>query len=120
MGGFSTRWSGTRTRRGALVALLVIGIGLALAPVAFKMFDRAPKGAEMMDEFKPFMTDARLNGFQRHIRNINAGVAETNGPVAVALEGRGGAAHARFDKRFPGYAEFREDWGPIYADMTNL
>jgi hypothetical protein len=116
--GSSSAASGAGRR--ALVVLLLLGIALAAAPLAFQMFDRAPKGAEMMDEFKPFMTDARLNGFQGHIRNINAGVVETNGPVAVAFEGHGRAAHARFDKRFPGYAEFREDWGPIYADMTNL
>src|SRR4051794_22318329 len=120
MGGFSTRWSGTRARRGALVALLVIGIGLALAPVAFKMFDRAPKGAEMMDEFKPFMTDARLSGFQRHIRNIDAAVHQTNGRVVVALEGHGAAAHARFDKRFAGFAQFHDEWPPINDDMSGL
>jgi hypothetical protein len=120
MGGFSTRWSGTRARRGALVALLVIGIGLALAPVAFKMFDRAPKGAEMMNEFKPFMTDARLSGFQGHIRNIDAAVHQTNGRVVVALEGHGEAAHARFDKRFAGFAQFHDEWPPINDDMSGL
>lgn len=106
--------------RRALVVLLVIGLGLAAAPLIFGMFEKGPKGAEMMDEFKPFMTDARLDGFQRHIRNIDAGVAEANGPIAVALEGRGAAAHERFDERFPGFAKFNDDWQPIDADMTNL
>jgi hypothetical protein len=107
-------------RRRALVALLVLGLALAAAPLAFQMFDRGPKGAEMMVEFKPFMTDARLSGFQRHIANIEAGVREADGPVARTLEGSGAAAHARYDRRFPGFAEFREDWGPIYADMREL
>jgi hypothetical protein len=120
MGEFSTRSAGTRARRGALVALLVIGIGLALAPVGLQMFDRAPKGAEMMDEFKPFMTDKRLSGFQRHIRNIDAAVHQTNGRVVVALEGHGPAAHKRFDKRFAGFAQFRQDWPPINDDMSGL
>jgi hypothetical protein len=115
-----SRASPPRARRLALAALAVIGIALALAPVGFKMFERGPKGAQMMDEFKPFMTDARLSGFQRHIRNIDAAVHQTNGRVLVALEGHGPAAHQRFDKRFPGYAQFREDWGPINADMSNL
>lgn len=119
MGGFFNR-SYSGARRGALVALLVIGIGLALAPVGFKMFDRAPKGAEMMDEFKPFMTDKRLSGFQRHIRNIDAAVHQTNGRVVVALEGHGPAAHKRFDKRFAGFAQFRKDWPPINDDMSGL
>jgi hypothetical protein len=120
MGGFSARSSVSRSRRRALVVLLVLGIGLALAPVGFQMFDRAPKGAEMMSEFEPFMTDARLSGFQRHIRNIDAAVHQTNGRVVVALEGHGPAAHKRFDKRFPGFAQFREDWPPINDDMSGL
>ncbi len=111
---------GARANRWALTAIAVIGLGLALAPVAFQMFERGPKGAEMMAEFKPFMTDARLNGFQRHIRNIDAGVREANGPVAVALEGRGAAAHRRFDARYPSFAQFAEDWPPINADMSSL
>ncbi|MDP2709690.1 MAG: hypothetical protein Q8O56_00605 [Solirubrobacteraceae bacterium] len=106
--------------RRALVAVLAIGIGLALAPVAFQMFERGPKGAQMMDEFEPFMTDARLDGFQGHIRSIDAGVREAGGPIAVALEGRGAAARERFEERFPGFATFGRDWPPIHADMTNL
>ena len=114
------RSSSAGAQRAALLALAVIGLGLIAAPVVFKMFDRGPKGAQMMVEFKPFMTDARLNGFQRHIRDIDAGVREAGGPVAVALEGRGAAAHRRFERRFPGFAQFQADWGPIDADMTNL
>jgi hypothetical protein len=109
-----------RARRGALVALLVLGIGLALAPVGFRMFERGPKGAQMMDEFAPFMTDARLSGFQRHIRDIDAAVHQANGRVVVALEGHGAAAHKRFDRRFAGFAQFRGDWPPINADMSAL
>jgi hypothetical protein len=45
--------------------------GLAAAPVIFRMFDRGPQGAAMMQEFAPFMTDGRLNGFQHHIRDID-------------------------------------------------
>ena len=112
MGGSANRW--------ALTAIAVIGLGLALAPVGFKMFERGPKGAEMMAEFKPFMTDARLNGFQRHIRNIDAAVRQGNTTVAVELEGRGAAAHRRFDERYPSFAQFAEDWPPINADMSSL
>jgi hypothetical protein len=122
MGGIQDgqRSSAAGARRRALVVLAVIGLALAAAPLIFKMFDRGPQGARMMEEFKPFMTDARLNGFQRHIRNIDAGVREAGGPVAVELEGHGAAAHARFQRRFPGFAQFQADWGPIDADMTNL
>jgi hypothetical protein len=84
------------------------------------MFDRGPKGAQMLDEFRPFMTDARLSGFQRHIRDIDAGVREADGTLAAALEGRGAAGHRRFDRRFAAFAQFQSDWGPIHADMSNL
>jgi hypothetical protein len=106
--------------RRALVALALIGVALAAAPLAFGMFDRGPQGAQMMAEFEPFMTDARLSGFQRHIADIEAGVRESDGAVARTLEGSGAAAHERFDERFAGFAEFREDWGPIHTDMTEL
>ncbi|HEV7808429.1 MAG TPA: hypothetical protein VGO80_21665 [Solirubrobacteraceae bacterium] len=107
-------------RRSTLVVLAAVGLGLAAAPLLFGMFDRAPKGAEMMQEFKPFMTDARLDGFQQHIRNIGAGVRETAGPAATRLEGRGAAAHERFDERYPSFAEFESAWAPINDDMTTL
>lgn len=114
------RSSAVGARRRALIVLAVIGVGLALAPVGFQMFQRGPKGAQMMDEFKPLMTDARLSGFQRDIRQIDAAVHQTDGRVVVHLEGHGTAAHKRFDQRFPGFAQFRDDWGPINADMSNL
>ena len=107
-------------RRWPLVALALIGLGLAAAPLIFGMFDRGPQGAVMMKEFAPFMTDARLNGFQRHIRDIDAGVHEADGPVAAALQGHGAAAHKRFDRRFAEFAQFESDWGPIHAHMSDL
>jgi hypothetical protein len=106
--------------RRALLALALIGLALAAAPLIFGMFDKGPKGAEMMQEFKPFMTEERLAGFQGHIRSIDAGVKESDGAAAVALEGRGAAAHERFERRFEGFASFREDWTAINADMTDL
>jgi len=118
--GTGSRSSTVGARRRALVVLVVLGLGLALAPLIFQMFDRGPKGAQMLQEFRPFMTDARLSGFQRHIRNIDAAVHQANGRVVVRLEGHGAAAHKRFDRRFPGFAQFREDWPPINDDMGGL
>src|SRR4051812_23576567 len=105
--GSGARSSASGARRTALLVLAVVGLALAAAPVAFKMFDRGPQGAQMMDEFKPYMTAARLDGFQRHIRAIDAAVREADGPVAAELEGPGAAAHRRFERRFPGFAQFR-------------
>ena len=50
-----------RTRRWPFVTIALIGLGLALAPVAFKMFDRAPKGGDMIKQFRPYMTTAEID-----------------------------------------------------------
>jgi hypothetical protein len=93
-------------KRWALVALAVLGAGLIAAPAIFQMWDRAPKGATMIDEFAPYMHTARLDGYQREIAEIDAAVRE-------------GTAH-RLDARSPGFATFRDQWGPIHADMSDL
>ena len=53
-------------RRGPMVAVLLIGVGLLAAPFIFQMLafdDRAPKGGEMIDQFRPYMADARITQF---------------------------------------------------------
>ena len=67
-----------RSRRGTIAwtALLVIGLGIALAPAAFGMFSRAPKGGTMINEFRPFMTEQRLGTFTGSIGEINAAEVE--------------------------------------------
>jgi hypothetical protein len=107
-------------KRWALIALAALGAGLIAAPAIFQMFDRAPKGATMIKEFAPYMTTARLDGYQRDLRDIDAGVREGDTRVATALAGPGSAAHRRFEARFPEFAGFRQEWGPIHADMSDL
>ena len=77
-------------RRFALIFLIVVGTGLALAPVAFQMFSRAPKGAVMLDAFRPFMTERRLSGFEGYMRDIDAGVQETDTRLQPYLAERAG------------------------------
>jgi hypothetical protein len=101
---------GSRSR--ALVALVLLGIALAAAPVAFKMFTRAPRGATMLSDFKPFMTNQRLDGFHHDIAGIDAAVREVDGPVTARL---GPDAVANGD-----YASLQSQWPVIHADMTDL
>jgi len=107
-------------KRRALVALAVLGAGLIAAPAVFQMFHRAPLGAQMIKEFKPYMTSARLNGYQRDLRVIDAGVREGDTTVPAALYGRGAAAQRHFDARFSEFASFRTHWPAINADMSDL
>jgi hypothetical protein len=94
-------------RRRSLVALTIIGIALIAMPGVFQLFDRAPKGATMISAFKPYMTEARLAGYQTELRQIDAGVRESNGPVAALLTGSSGpTADASFGASYPEFAAF--------------
>jgi hypothetical protein len=96
----------TRVRRTLLVITAVIGLGFAVAPLAFNMFSRAPKGAVMLSDFKPFMTAHRLNGFQAEMAQVNAAVHEVDAKV-----------HPRDDAS---YRSFDRKWPKIHATMTGL
>jgi hypothetical protein len=111
--------SGGPSRRWAVVVVLVLGVALIVAPFAFGMFSKAPKGATMMAEFKPFMTTAQLDGYQTDLHQINAGVHQTDTSVASFLSG--GSAHtASFDRTYPEFATFDKQWPAIYSTMTHL
>lgn len=106
-------------RRSLLIAVAVIGFGIAVAPVAFKMFSRAPQGAVMLSDFKPFMTKERLNGFQSEMAQINASVHEIDTRVAPRLTSSG-AAKSRGARITPAYRSFDRKWPAINKTMTNL
>ena len=109
-----------RPKRWAVVALSALGVGLIVMPAVFQLWSRAPKGATMIGQFKPYMTDPRLASYQRDLREIDAGVKEADTRAAVAIVGSGPAARRRFDTRFPDFADFRRQWAPIDADMTDM
>lgn len=111
-----------RPRRWALTVLAVIGLALIAMPLVFNMFSRAPKGAAMIAEFKPFMTVDRLDGYQLEIRQINAGEEEADTAVAARLTGTADpvTASARLDRAYPTFGSFTEQWGGIDAHMTTL
>jgi hypothetical protein len=105
-----------RPKRWPLAALAVIGLALVAAPFAFGMFSRAPKGAQMITSFAPYMTNRRLDGFQSDLRYIDGGVL--GGQAAVrALDAAGGAKAAA---RFPEFATFERQWSAIHPDMTAM
>ncbi len=103
----------------AAAAIVVIGLALVALPIAFNMFTKAPKGASMMAEFKPFMTTAKLSGYQHDLLVINGGVQQTATTVAARLEG-GTADKAAFDSSYPTFATFDQQWPAIDSTMTTL
>jgi len=104
-------------RRSALIAAAVLGVALIAMPLAFGMFARAPEGATMIASFRPYMTAARLGGYQLELREIDDAVKE--GP-AVAKRLSGHAGEARFAASFPDFAQFESEWGGIDRDMGGM
>ncbi|HLM95694.1 MAG TPA: hypothetical protein VK283_05220 [Acidimicrobiales bacterium] len=110
---------GAPTRRWALVGIAVIGVALAVMPLAFNMFGRTPKGAVMIAGFKPYMISARLSGYQSELREIDAGVRQTDTTVAAYLGG-GSPDRATFEADYPNFTSFDQQWPAIDSKMTGL
>ena len=90
-----------RRRRGALIAALLIGLGLAAAPVAFAMFSRAPAGGSMIEDFRPYMREAKITEFR--------------GELAVIGDATGDAPSGT-----PAVDEWKRQWPAIDDDMGDM
>src|SRR5438093_784069 len=97
----------TRARRGPLVVVLVIGIGLVLAPVVFQMFTRAPRGGRMIRQFRPYMTTAKIDRFQGYLDEIGRADAEARDRLPA-------------DPRYASVADLHGRWPGIDADMSDM
>ena len=96
------------SRRLLLVSAAVMGLGLVAAPVAiFQMFSRAPKGGDMIDDFRPYMTTRRSTS-SRATSPRSTPPRPSSRPSCPVLDGRAdGTAEeftsiARFDDAGPG------------------
>ncbi|MBV8528742.1 MAG: hypothetical protein JOZ75_10530 [Candidatus Dormibacteraeota bacterium] len=52
-------------RKVAIWLVSVVGVGLLVAPAVFNMWVRAPRGAEMISDFTPYMTHARATQYEQ-------------------------------------------------------
>lgn len=108
-----------RRGRAPVVLLAVIGVALIVMPAAFQMFQRAPKGATMLAEFKPFMTTTRLDGFQRDIAVIGAGIDQVDIAAGPYLQSHGAIAQP-VSAAYPSYGALARQWPAIDRKMTTL
>jgi hypothetical protein len=107
-------------KRAPIIACVVIGLGLAAAPVAFQMFTRAPKGGEMITEFRPFMTTQRVEAFRGYLHQIDQAEAESRTKLRPDIVGAGTIDDAGYAARFPSAAKLNDAWPSIRTDMTDL
>lgn len=91
-----------------MIAVIVIGVGLALAPAIFQMFTRAPAGGGMIDDFAPHMTEERLTGFADDLAAIRSARDE-----AAAIGITDPALH-------PSAAPFVNEYPAIDEDMSSM
>ncbi|MDP2293665.1 MAG: hypothetical protein Q8M22_20995 [Actinomycetota bacterium] len=108
-----------RAQRWAAVTALLVGIGLATAPLAFGMFSRAPLGGTMIDEFRPYMVEAKIAAFRDSMDTIDAAVVGI-GEVRAGLIESGTVTSDEFDVQYSGVTQLVDEWATIEADMSDL
>ena len=105
--------------RWIVTVTLVIGAGLALAPVAFKMFERAPLGGDMIKAFEPYMTEEKLSTFNGYMDTIDRAVTEA-GDLREQVVAQGDIDEEQYDTTYIGVTKLTTDWAAIDADMGDL
>jgi hypothetical protein len=110
---------GRPAHRRVLLVIAAIGVALVLMPLIFGMFAKTPKGAVMIAGFKPYMTTARLDGYQSELHEINGGVRQTDTSVAAYLSG-GSPDRSAFASKYPEFVSFDQQWPAIDSKMTGL
>lgn len=109
-----------RVRRSLVVAASVVGLGLAAAPAAFQMFTRAPKGGDMITEFRPYMTQQKAEAFRGYLELVDRAEAESRIRLRSDIVASGEIDDAGYATTFPSVASLNDAWPSIRTDMTDL
>lgn len=108
-------WGLLARRRGnssqaPMIALVVLGVGLIAAPVAFQMFSRAPGGGQMIDDFRPLMTRHKVTTIQGYFIIIGNGESQLRTSALPAAAPPIGSV--------PAVERFVADWPRIDREMA--
>lgn len=98
-------------RRGPGVAIVALGLGLVLAPAVFQMFTRAPRGADMIDDFRSLMTTERVQTMQGYFLVIGAGEGNLRNDIVPVLDST---------ESSPVVNEFSTEWPRISNEMAPM
>ncbi len=107
-------------RQRALIAVAALGVALAVAPVVFQMFTRAPDGGDMIEDFRPYMTVAEIDTFRGYLDLIGAADAEATDTLIPVLVDAGAVPGDDVAAAFPSVDALHAQWPGIDADMTDL
>jgi hypothetical protein len=100
-------------------ATIALGIGLLLAPAVFQMFDRAPKGAEMVSAFKTIETRATVQKLQGDFGTIAVGQGAIKTDLVPALRATG-MSDADIKRELPAAARLKDRWVEILNNITPM
>ena len=93
---------------------------MIVAPFVFQMFDRAPQGGDMIEDFEPYMTTEEVELFRGYLVEIDAANTESIDTLRAALIESGAVAEADYDTVLVSVANLNEQWPTVQADMTDL
>lgn len=99
--------------------VVAVAIGLLLAPVAFHMWERAPRGASMVDAFRTVETRGLVVRVQNDFATITTGEGALSGELVPALEARG-MSSAEIDRELPAVVALEGRWIEILQDLTPM
>jgi hypothetical protein len=106
-----------RAWRGARWGVLLVGVGLLAAPAVFQLWDRAPKGAALVEAFRPIETRSAVVRVQNDFGQVAIAQGALAGELVPALQ-RHGLSQQQIDQQFPAVQTVLARWIPILNDLT--
>lgn len=113
------RAKGSDGRR-LVIALAGLGIAVVLAPAVFQMFTRAPKGGEMINDFRPMMTAERVRNVQGYFITLGAGEGELRNKVLPSVAEAEGLDADQAAAAFPAFTDLSSLWPTVVSDFAPM
>lgn len=99
--------------------IVAAGIALALAPLGFQMFDRAPKGQRLIAAFRTLETRTTLTAVQNDFASLTIGQGALDSELIPALTQRG-LGPDQIDRALPSVTALSHSWVRILGDLTPM
>lgn len=106
-----------RPAGGARKALVVMGAGLIAAPFIFQMMggdNRAFKGKDMINDFKPIMTEEKISTIQRYFLDIGPAEGAMRADLIPLARSQSPSVE------FPAVASLSEQWPHISSELAEF
>jgi hypothetical protein len=110
----------SRSRNLPIIGALIVGIGMIVAPFVFQMFERAPLGGDMIEDFEPYMTIEQVERFRGYLVEIDAANTESIDSLRDALVRSGAVEASQYDTVLASVVNLNEQWATVDTDMTDL